>query len=79
TDLTREKWDADVMIWPEAAIPAFEYEISSFLHNLDAAARMNQSAVITGIINQSEDKQYFNSVLTVGDTPHGEYRYDLTQ
>lgn len=40
---------------------------------------MNQSAVITGIINQSEDKQYFNSVLTVGDTPHGEYRYDLTQ
>ncbi len=40
---------------------------------------MNQSAVITGIINQSDDKQYFNSVLTVGDTPHGEYRYDLTQ
>ncbi|EJE4199285.1 apolipoprotein N-acyltransferase [Vibrio cholerae] len=79
TDLTRENWDADVIIWPEAAIPAFEYEISSFLHNLDAAARMNQSAVITGIINQSEDKQYFNSVLTVGDTPHGEYRYDLTQ
>ncbi|HDV5579644.1 TPA: apolipoprotein N-acyltransferase, partial [Vibrio cholerae] len=78
TDLTRENWDADVIIWPEAAIPAFEYEISSFLHNLDAAARMNQSAVITGIINQSEDKQYFNSVLTVGDTPHGEYRYDLT-
>ncbi|MGL4379585.1 MAG: apolipoprotein N-acyltransferase [Vibrio sp.] len=78
TDLTRENWDADIIIWPEAAIPALESEIPSFLHNLDAAARINQSAVITGIINQNDDQQYFNSVLTLGVTPHEEYRYDLS-
>ncbi|RTZ16164.1 apolipoprotein N-acyltransferase [Vibrio aquaticus] len=77
TDLTRESWDADIIIWPEAAIPAFEFEIASFLRNLDAAARMNNSAVITGIVNQGEDKQFFNSILTLGQTQNGGYSYDM--
>mgnify|MGYP000064513245 FL=1 len=77
TDLTRENWDADIIIWPEAAVPALEYEISSFLSNLDSAARMNNSAVITGIINQGEDKKFYNSILTLGKNPSGDYRYDM--
>ena len=77
TDLTRENWDADIIIWPEAAIPAFEYEISSFLRNLDSAARMNNSAVITGIVNQGEDKKFYNSILTLGQTANGDYSYDM--
>ncbi|KJY85499.1 apolipoprotein acyltransferase [Vibrio galatheae] len=78
TDLTRENWDADIIVWPEAAVPALEYEISSFLTNLDSAARMNNSAVITGIINQGEDKQFYNSILTLGNNPNGDYRYDMS-
>ncbi|MDC5819696.1 apolipoprotein N-acyltransferase [Vibrio europaeus] len=77
TDLTRENWDADIIIWPEAAIPALEYEISSFLSNLDSAARMNNSAVITGIVNQGEDKRFYNSILTLGKNPNGDYSYDM--
>ncbi|OAJ93650.1 apolipoprotein N-acyltransferase [Vibrio bivalvicida] len=77
TDLTRENWDADIIIWPEAAVPALEFEISSFLSNLDSAARMNNSAVITGIINQGEDKKFYNSILTLGKNPFGDYRYDM--
>lgn len=77
TDLTRENWDADIIIWPEAAIPAVEYEISSFLSNLDAAARMNNSAVITGIVNKGEDRKFYNSILTVGQTSYGDYSYDM--
>ena len=38
---------------------------------------MNKSALITGIINQ-KDGNYYNSVLTLGETPNGEYNY-LTQ
>jgi len=79
TDLTRENWDADIIIWPEAAVPALEYEISSFLNNLDSAARMNNSAVITGIVNQGENKKFYNSILTLGINTYGEYRYDMSQ
>ncbi|EKO3591961.1 apolipoprotein N-acyltransferase [Vibrio metschnikovii] len=79
TDLSRENWDADIIIWPEAAIPAFEVEIGSFLSNLDSAARMNQSALITGILNHDQQGHYFNSILALGETEHAEYRYDVTQ
>ncbi|NVD07260.1 apolipoprotein N-acyltransferase [Vibrio sp. JPW-9-11-11] len=79
TDLTRENWDADIIIWPEAAIPAFEFEISSYLHNLDSAAAMNHSAVITGIVNQSEDKKFYNSILTLGSKAQPGYRYDMEE
>ncbi|UPQ88613.1 apolipoprotein N-acyltransferase [Vibrio sinaloensis] len=79
TDLTRENWDADIIIWPEAAIPAFEFEISSFLSNLDSAAAMNDSAVITGIVNQSEDKKFYNSILTLGNKAQPGYRYDMNE
>ncbi|NRB67888.1 MAG: apolipoprotein N-acyltransferase [Vibrio sp.] len=79
TDLTRENWDADIIVWPEAAIPAFEFEISTYLSNLDSAAKMNHSAVITGVVNQGEDRQFYNSILTVGQTPYGDYSFDMSE
>lgn len=76
-DLTRENWDADIIVWPEAAIPAFEYEIPSFLQNLDSAARLNNSTVITGIVNRDKNKVFYNSILTLGVTANGPYKYDM--
>ncbi|GAD80279.1 apolipoprotein N-acyltransferase [Vibrio ezurae] len=77
-DHTRQNWDADIIIWPEAAIPAFEGEVTEFMKSLDKAARMNNSAVITGVLTQEAQQTYYNSVTTVGMTPSGEYDY-LTQ
>ncbi|OBT12879.1 apolipoprotein N-acyltransferase [Vibrio sp. UCD-FRSSP16_10] len=75
-DHTRENWDADIIIWPEAAIPAFEGEVNSFMINLDKAARQNNSAVITGVLTQQNHTTYYNSVTSVGVTPSGEYHYE---
>ncbi len=74
-DLTRENWDADIIVWPEAAIPAFEREVRSFLSNLDQAARQNRSAVITGVVT-ADGQDYFNSAITLGYTNHDSYDYD---
>lgn len=79
TDLTRDNWDADIIIWPEAAIPAFEFEISSYLNNLDSAAAMNHSTIITGIVNQGDNKKFYNSILTLGKKPQLGYQYDMEQ
>lgn len=76
-DLTRENWDADIIVWPEAAIPAFEIEVPSFLRNIDAAAKMNNSAIITGVVNQGEDGQFYNSILSLGVNPYGDYSFDM--
>ena len=79
TDLTRENWDADVVIWPEAAIPAFELEIPSYLSNLDSAGKLNGSAIVTGVLNQDENGKYFNSILTLGQTNYGDYSLNMDQ
>jgi apolipoprotein N-acyltransferase len=57
-DLTRDNWGADLIIWPEAAIPALEEDIPTFLQNLDSAARANNSTVITGILDQKLDGEF---------------------
>ncbi|PMJ90458.1 apolipoprotein N-acyltransferase [Vibrio sp. 10N.261.55.A7] len=75
-EFSKENWDADVIIWPEAAIPAFEFEIPSFLRNLDESAKMNQTSIITGVVNKGDNNDFYNSVLAIGATPYGEYNYD---
>lgn len=74
-DLSRANWNADIVIWPEAAVPALERELPSFLLNVDKAARMNESALITGVVTQNPTGSYHNSVIALGDTPSGEYNY----
>ena len=75
-DLTRENWGSDLIIWPEAAIPALEAHIPVFLQGLDDAARANNSTVITGILDQKPDGQFFNNILTLGVDADGPYNYD---
>ena len=84
-DLTRENWDADIIIWPEAAIPATEQELPAFLSQLDNAATNNHSALITGVLdqkpytrdqnNQLQPGNIYNSILTLGDNGAGDYHY----
>lgn len=79
TDLTRENWDADLIIWPEAAIPALEAQLPTFLQNLDAAARNNQTTILTGVLDQDAHGQYFNNILTLGVNNAGPYQYESAE
>jgi len=52
-DLTREHFDSDVIIWPEAAMPAIESWVTDYLKVMDSSASFNDSAIITGIIGRT--------------------------
>ena len=66
-DLTRLNYDADIIIWPESAIPAMEPTVQDYLTTVNSSALLNNSAIITGIINYNyENKTYFNSLITLG-------------
>lgn len=66
-DLTRLNYDADIIIWPESAIPAMEPTVQDYLTTVNSSALLNNSAIITGIINYNfESKEYFNSLITLG-------------
>lgn len=82
-DLSREHFDSDVIIWPEAAMPAVEGWVQDYLKLMDSSAAFNDSAIITGIIGRIPKKNiaaniaakppsainhdYFNAIMTVGN------------
>lgn len=66
-DLTRVNYDADIIVWPESAIPALEPAVQDYLSTVNRSAILNNSAVITGLINYNfESKEYFNALLVLG-------------
>ena len=69
-DMSRPHLDADLVIWPEAAIPAVEPWVKDYLELIDTTANLRQSAVITGIIAREGDrlgKDYYNALLVLGN------------
>jgi apolipoprotein N-acyltransferase len=80
-DHSRENYDADIIVWPESAVTALELAAQDFLSMADRSAALNDSAIITGILDYKyQSKTYFNSLIVIGkkesndDTGH--YRYN---
>ncbi len=69
-DLSRPHMDADLVIWPEAAVPAPEAMVSEFLYQFERAVAFRQTEVITGIISMDEAKHFYNSLLVLGPEVH---------
>lgn len=74
-ELSASSWGKDLIIWPEAAIPAFRYEVLDYLEQLNKIAVAQGTTLITGIPivenpgnnpNQS-DKAYFNAIIAIGN------------
>ncbi len=66
-DLTRVNYDADLIVWPESAIPAVEPKVQDYLTTVNRSALLNKSAIITGVLNYNfETKEYFNALITLG-------------
>lgn len=77
--LTDSHWDADLIIWPEAAIPKLEPLALRYLQELDETAASHQTAVVTGIVNYNfETRDAFNNLIVLGSQngeAQGHYRY----
>jgi len=80
-DLSRPHMDADLIVWPESAIPAMEFEVSDFLQRTDDALRWQHTALVTGIIDyQRSDGRYYNALIGLGqsgtdNSERGSYLY----
>lgn len=83
-DLTLENLGSDLIIWPEAAIPAPFHKVQNYLSAVNAEASARGSAIMLGILRQDPvTKQYENSLLVLGSetqvytkrhlVPFGEY------
>nr|WP_240901827.1 apolipoprotein N-acyltransferase [Wenzhouxiangella sp. XN24] len=69
-DMTRAHWDADLVIWPEAAIPALLHHEIDFIAALDEEARSNDTEVLLGILERdAETGDYHNVLVSLGAEP----------
>lgn len=72
-DMTEEQRDAQLIVWPENAIPAFYYQVADRLQPL--LEQLDSQTLITGLptseldINDRQRRLYHNSVIALGDTP----------
>lgn len=82
--ISAKHWDADIIIWPETAIPAFRNEVLEELQELTSLSKSTETDLLIGMPRISdEDGRTFNSIalldgsLQVYDKQHlvpfGEY------
>ncbi|GHF95680.1 apolipoprotein N-acyltransferase [Thalassotalea marina] len=68
-DLSRVNYDADIIVWPESAVASIETlsTTQEFLDVANRSAALNNTAIITGIINYYfETERYFNALIVLG-------------
>ena len=67
TELSRKHWDADLIVWPETALPAFYYEAEGFLEDFELEARENNTDLLIGLLSlDKERRHYYNTMLSIG-------------
>ena len=82
--LTRRRLDADLVVWPESAMPGFLDTLGAFTRPLAAEAAERGSAILTGVpTRRGPDGPYLNSMVMFGSgtgiyhkrhlVPFGEY------
>lgn len=59
--------DADLIVWPEAAIPAFPFEVTEFVDELHAELLARDAQLLTGILSFDADTgRYLNTLWALG-------------
>lgn len=67
--MTEANWDADLVVWPENALPAFYHQLKEFyLTPLEKEARQHKTDILLGLPVRDEDGiSYYNSMMSLGE------------
>jgi apolipoprotein N-acyltransferase len=71
TQMSREHWDARLVIWPETAIPAFYHQVKeTWLAGLQEEAQAHGADMLIGIpVINLETQRYYNAIVGMGERP----------
>jgi apolipoprotein N-acyltransferase len=65
--LTDQAWGAQLIVWPEAALPVLANEIQDYLRNLQTKARQHGADLAIGLVNyEPATRRYFNGLEVLG-------------
>lgn len=77
--MTRRHWNADLIIWPETAVPAFYHQVrDGLIEPLDQEAKAHGSDVLVGVpVLESDTGRYYNALISLGRAPGRYYKRHL--
>ncbi|NNF60794.1 MAG: apolipoprotein N-acyltransferase, partial [Gammaproteobacteria bacterium] len=65
-DLTRQHWDSDLVIWPEAAIPALRVSLVDYYAKIALEGEAYDTEIVTGTIEYDPvTNSYYNGVIAL--------------
>jgi apolipoprotein N-acyltransferase len=67
-DLTRQALGAQVIFWPEAALPDVAQRLGDYLLARYHEAHAHHSAMVIGMEREASNGDYYNSILTMGES-----------
>jgi apolipoprotein N-acyltransferase len=67
-DLTRQALGAQVIVWPEAALPDVAQHLGDYLLERYHEAYARHSALVMGSLRENKNGDYYNSILTLGES-----------
>ena len=66
--LTDDNWSSKLIVWPEAAVPAYQDEVQiDYLDPLEQDARTHGSDILLGVPTY-DGENYYNSVISLGSS-----------
>lgn len=71
-DLTKQHWDSDLIIWPEAAVPITYQDAGKFLYLLGEEAKQHHTRILLGIPFAINNESFYNALYVIGKG-HGHY------
>lgn len=77
--MTKMNLDADVIVWPETAVPAyFDIVHKGALRSFIADAKLLQKDILVGVIAGGRDSEdYYNALINVGKVEDRYYKHHL--
>ena len=67
--LSAPHWDADIVIWPETAIPAFPFEVPEVIESLRKHASETETDLLVGMLRgEPWNGIYYNAITNLGRT-----------
>jgi apolipoprotein N-acyltransferase len=70
TNLDQQALGAQLIVWPESALPQLANEVPQYLGQLYSQASARGSDIVMGIIRADDGDNYYNSIMTMARNEH---------
>jgi len=75
--LTREHPEAELILWPETAIPAFMDRIGDYLGGIREILKRQGGSLVLGLPVRTDRSHYYNAIVALDDRPQVYYKRHL--